>query len=74
MFAYPPMGLLIPLVGKFWGFSGDFYEKSPEWVWAKPTTFSSATFHTTRTNLTPLISRMCAMAASEGAGAASMTV
>ena len=64
---------------KFWGFLGDFYEKSPKWVWATPTTFeqvrtASATFHTTRTNLTPLISRMRAMAASEGAGAASMTV
>ena len=48
------------------------FPKGFKWVWATPTTFLPS--YTTLTNLTPAISRMRARAASEGAGAASMTV
>ena len=49
MFAYPLVGQLFFFVGRFWGFLGDFYEKSSKRcarqslvtlrVWATPATF-----------------------------------
>ena len=44
LFARPSIGLPIPLDGKFWGYIGDFYEKSPMQVRTESATFPYFTY------------------------------